>query len=95
MAPKAKLPAPVQDKLQWISRMGKGWSMAVFTFNIFMLGGNKLLHLPCMAGPAEFPASIFYSKILPFFNIGLPIPAVRVPLFMNSEIIRYPDAPGD
>jgi hypothetical protein len=95
MAPKAELTAPVQDKFQRISRMGKGRSVTVFTFNIFMLCGSKLLRLPRMADPAEFPASIFYRKILPFLNIGLPIPAIRIPLFMSSEIIGYPEAPGD
>jgi hypothetical protein len=95
MAPKAELTAPVQDKFQRISRMGKGRSVTVFTFNLFMLCGSKLLRLPRMADPAEFPASIFYRKILPFLNIGLPIPAIRIPLFMSSEIIGYPEAPGD
>jgi hypothetical protein len=95
MAPKAELPAPVQDKFQRIGRMEKSRSVAVFTFNIFMMCGSKLLRLPCMAGPAEFLASIFYRKIFPFLNIGLSIPAIRIPLFMSSEIIGYPEAPGD
>jgi hypothetical protein len=95
MAPKAELPAPVQDKFPRFSRMGKGRSVTIFTFNVFMLCGGKGFRLPCMAGPAEFPASVFYRKILPFLNIGLPIPAICIPSFMNSEIIGYQDAPGD
>jgi hypothetical protein len=75
--------------------MEKGRAVAAFTFNIFMMCGSELLLLRCMAGFAEFPAAIFYRKILPFLNIGLPVPAIRIPLFMSSEIIGYPEAPGD
>ena len=93
MAPKTKLPAPVQDKFPWISRMGKGWPVTVFAVNIFMPERKKFLHLPRMAGIAEFSALIFYREILPFLNIGLPIPAICIPLFMNSEIIGYQETP--
>jgi hypothetical protein len=95
MAPKAELPVPVQDEFRRISRMGKSRSVTVFTFNIFMLCGSKLLHLRCVAGHAEFSALIFYRKILPFLNIGLPVPAICIPSFMNSEIRGYPNAPDD
>ena len=95
MAPKAELPATVKGKFQRISRMGKGWSMTVLTFNISMPCGSKRLHLRYVAGHAEFPASIFYRKILPFFNIGLPVPAICIPPFMNSEIRGYPNTSGD
>jgi hypothetical protein len=95
MAPKAELPATVKIKFQRISRMGKSRSVTVFTFNIFMLCGSKLLHLRCVTGLAEFPASVFYRRILPFLNIGLPVPAICISSFMNSEIRRHPDAPGD
>jgi hypothetical protein len=95
MAPEAELPAPVQDKFQRISRMKKGRSVAVLTFNIFMPCKSKLLRLPRMAGRAKFPASIFYRKILPFLNIGLPVQAIRITLFMSSEIIGYQEYPGD
>jgi hypothetical protein len=95
MAPKAEPPATVKDKFQRISRMGKGWSVTVFTFNISMLCGSKLLHLRYVAGHAELPALIFYRKIFPFLNIGLPVPSICIPPFMNSEIRGYPNAPGD
>jgi hypothetical protein len=95
MAPKAELPATVKDKFQRISRMGKGWSVTVFTFNISMLCGRKRLHLRCVTDTAEFSALIFYRKILPFLNIGLPVPAICVPSFMNSESRWYPNTPGD
>ena len=92
MAPQTKFPAPVQDKFRRISRMGKGRPVTVFAFDIFMPERKKLLHLPRMAGIAEFPTLIFYREILPFLNIGLPIPAICIPLFMNSEISGYQEA---
>jgi hypothetical protein len=95
MTPKAELPATVKVKFQRISRMGKSRSVTVFTFNIFMLCGSKLLYLCCVAVHAEFPASVFYRKILPFLNIGLPVPAICIPPFMNSEIRGYPNAPSN
>jgi len=48
-----------------------------------------------MAAYAEFAAPIFYRKILPFLDIRLPVPAIHIPSFIDSEIIGRQEGSGD
>ncbi len=63
--------------------------VAVFTFNNSMRRGKDFLCMLGMAGRAKFPSLIFDLDGLPFRYICLSVPAVHVPAFMDSEIIRH------
>jgi hypothetical protein len=69
--------------------------MAVFTLDDFMAGGTKLLLLLHMAVPAVFPALIFRLNLFPLPFVGLSIPSIHVPPFMDAEILGYDEGPSD
>jgi hypothetical protein len=69
--------------------MSNSGSVAVFTFNHSMRRGKDFLSLLSMAGRAEFLSPVFDLDGLPFLYICLPVPAIRVPAFMDSEISRH------
>jgi hypothetical protein len=95
MTPKAEFPAPVQGQLLRIVGMPPCRVMAVFALNQVMTGGTNLLFLLCMAVPAVLLALIFWLKSSPLRFVGLPVPAIHVPAFMNAEILGYDEGPGD
>lgn len=89
VASEAKFASFVDRKFWWIRRMSNSGPVAVFTFNNSMRRGNDFLSLLRMAGRAEFLSPVFGLDGLPFLYICLPVPAIRIPAFMDSEIIRH------
>jgi hypothetical protein len=75
--------------------MLEGRAMAVFTIHHFMGRGKNLLFLIGMAVPAVFLPLIFDFKGFPFRYVSLPVPAIHVPPFMDSEVFGNHENPGD
>ena len=95
MTPEAEFPAPVQGQLLRIVGMPPCRVMAVFAFDEIMTGGTNLLFLLRMAVPAVLLALIFRLKGSPLPFVGLPVPAVHVPAFLDAEIVGHDEGPGD
>jgi hypothetical protein len=69
--------------------------MAVFALDYFMGRGKNLLFLGGMAIPAVFLSLVFNLEGLPFRYVPLPVPAIHVPPFMDSEVFGHHESPGD
>jgi hypothetical protein len=87
MTPEAEFAAPVQGQLRRVFGMGPCRVMAVFALDEFMTGGTNLLLLLRMAVLAVFLALKFRLKSFPLSFVGLPIPSIHVPAFMDAEIL--------
>jgi hypothetical protein len=89
VASEAKFASSVDGKFRWIYRMSYSGPVAVFTFINPMRRGKVLLCLLSMAGRTKFLSLVFDLDGLPFLYICLPVPAVHVPAFVDSEIMRH------
>ena len=95
MTPEAERAAPVQGQLRRVFGMAPCRVMAVFALDEFMTGGMNLLLLLRMAILAVFLALVFRLKSFPLPFVGLSIPAIHVPAFLDAEIPGYDEGPGD
>jgi len=94
VATETEFTSPLYAKFHRFRRMLQGRTVAILTLYDPVWRREELLELRGMADPAILPALMLHRHGLPVLHARLPVPAVRVPRIVDSEIPGHDEHSG-